>query len=242
MLRLLFLLVSIPAFVMGQTKDTARILQNLSNDLRKITGAIYEYEMDAAFPNGKHSLLTGSTYLSTTDKIYYNDCNEFTMLYTGRWFYKADHKSRSVAIIDLSKEKNKAAYKLREKQIFSGGAMNAFLDSLVLKRSAVQQFDYNDSGYKIAFSFPPSSTVQTMTIAFDTVKRLPVSCEMSVHRPCEKTEKGMQMMSVDIICKNFKRLNDNEKALLEERNFFTTGKQKRIVLNKYTNYKITSKI
>ncbi len=228
------ILIFIPLAGSAQMSDTARVLKRLSSDLKNITNLSYRYKMNVKFPNGDKDNMEGYVYLNTEDKIYYNDCASFTMLYSPKWLYSADHKSKTIEIVDLGKEKDKKLTKLREKEIFQNGALSTFLDSVLLKKGKVNKYDFEGNIYNIAINFPQLN-VQRMSLSFDTSKGLLVSCGMNLSNPFDKVPSGTRYVNVTIECDSFKTVTD--KTVYTTEQYFVRTKNK-TDLKKYNTYKL----
>lgn len=233
------LLLLLPLGAKSQKLDTAGVLQMVKNDMKGAKKLIREYTMDAKFPNGNKDHMAGICYLDTDDKLLYNSSNMFTVMYTGRWFYKADHKNKTVAVIDLRKEKNKKMKGIREKAVFKNADLDGFFDTVLIKTATIRQMKYEGSIYHISVDFPVSSMVKTLDIVYDTLNKLPVSTATLIWQPLQMTESGMKSVVVDIDCRNFKKMTEKNHYNVDS--FFSYENHK-IALKKYNNYKLTSKI
>jgi len=195
----------------------------------------YDYTMEVHFPNGDKDFLKGKSYINIDDKIYYNDCKSFTIIYTKKWFYKADHRKKTLLIINLNKDVDKKIKKEAYNQIFKNGAINTFLDSFVLKSASIKKIKNEDSIHNVSLSFPGSSLVQKMDIEYNSTDNMLISYYMVVSQPWQRTPKGIQSIEEKIKFDHFKKVTD--KNIYNESNYFSYAKKK-IELKKYKEYKL----
>jgi len=196
----------------------------------------YSYVMDASFPNGEKDHLKGTIYLDNDAQRYYNDCDAFTMIYTAHWLYKADHRNKKLAINNLDKENNKKLKTATEKDVFQNAAAITFLDSVVLKTAVVKKMKHEGNLLKVLLGFPKSALVQQIEVVYNIATNLPVSYDMMVSHPWQRTPKWGQVVQTRIKCSDFKKPSD--KSSYDESNFFSYNKGD-IELKKYKNYKLT---
>lgn len=228
-------LLLIPLTSGSQIMDTNFVLNRLAKDLKNIENLSYSYRMNVKFPNGDKDKLKGIVYLNRKDRIYYNDCETFTTLYSPQWLYSADHKNRTIEIVDLAKETDKKLKNIREKEIFQNGALTTFLDSVLLKKGKIKQYGFVGSVYSLVIDLPKYLNVRRMSISFDTSKSLLVSCGMFLSNPFDYSSSGTRDVNVSIECDSFRRVTDNRMYATEQ--YFIRTKNK-TELKKYNNYKL----
>jgi outer membrane lipoprotein-sorting protein len=234
--NLLLLMMCLPLSTIAQKIDTVSVFKRLASDLSRIRNISYDYKMTAKFPSGDKDKITGTIYLNMDEKIYYNDCGTYTMIYAPRWMYNADHKNNVVEVTDLNKRKDKKMRKEREKEIFQSNAVNSFLDSVLLKKAGVlKELRYTGSTYTIAVAFIKQPKIKKMTLVFDTLKNTPVSCNMILSELYEATSGSNKSVELNVDCSNFTQGNGKNSFSLDD--YFTCNKN-RIKLKKYTNYKL----
>jgi len=234
-----FCVLMLPFAGDGQVFDTARELKKLVSDLKSMKNISYDYEMDIKFPNGERDYLKGMMYMNNDDWLYYNECDAFVMIYTHHWFYKADHRKKTLTIVNMDKDYNKKLRKATEKDIFQNGAVTTFLDSVLLKKATVQRIGKNGDTLEIALSFPKNVTVRKMDVVYDSKNHVPVKYDMTVNHPWQRTPKGIQVIETRMNCRNFKSITD--KTVYDESNFFSYKKGK-LELKKYNDYKFSTKM
>jgi hypothetical protein len=210
----------------------------LVNSFKGLKNMGYSYEMASKFPNGDNDKIKGATYINNDDWIYYNDCDAFLMLYTRRYFYKADHRKRIVTFLDMDKGYNKKQRSATEKAIFQNGAVITFLDSIVLKTATVKKLTREGNVVEASLEFPKKALVKKFNITFDYTSNLPVNYEMTVYHPFQNTPKGVQVIESTIRCNDFKKEGKNQ---FSENEIFSYKKGK-LELKKYTNYRLSTKM
>lgn len=238
MKHLFFILLLLPFNSSAQRNDTSGALKKLMTDFAAINNLSYTYTMDARFPNGDKDHVTGTIYLNTEDNIYYSDCPAFTMICTDRWFYKADHNNKTLAIFDLNKGKDKKLRKVRQKTIFKKGVLMGEVDSFLLKNGVIKSFSYEGNSYRASVRFREAEGARRMDITYDTLSNVLVSCRIEATEPWQSTASGKEM-EISIACKNFKKAPDRNMYSIDA--FFSSEKNK-IALKKYNSYKLITKI
>jgi hypothetical protein len=224
--------------VNGQALDTAVELKKLVSDFKSLKNMSYDYEMDIKFPDGQKDHVKGMTYLNSDDRLYYNDCDAFVMIYTQHWFYKADHRKKTLTIVNMDRDYDKRLKKATEKDIFQNGAVAMFLDSVLLKTATIKKMMHSKDTLVMVLDFPKRTFVKTMHIVFDLKSRLPAEYDMVVYHPWQKTPKGVQAIETRIQCSHFMK---PDKTITTERDFFSY-ENGRFELKKYNNYKFSTKM
>lgn len=231
------LLLLMPLSVFAQKIDTAAVLRQLTEHVKGLADLSYDYNMDITFPNGEKDNLKGVIYLNAADKVYYNECSAFTMIYSGHWFYKADHIQKTLTIIDANKDRK--GKKAREAELFRNDAVTTFLDSFLLKKSTIQKYVHNGNMIDISLRFPTTASVRSMDILYNTASDVLQSCYVTTSQPWQRTANGIQTLDMKVRFSNFQKITDKQKY--SEEKFFTYENRK-IELKKYNNYKLSTKI
>ncbi len=235
----LVMLLLAPFASVGQSYDTAGELKKIVIAFKALRNMGYDYKMDVQFPNMEHDHLKGLAYLSNDNKRYYNDCDAFTMIYTERWLYKADHRKKILTIVDINLDYNKKLKKATEKDIFQNGAVNTFLDSVLLKTARITSIARKDNVVEVDLVFRQTALVRNLHISYDEANHLPIQYNMTVHTPWQTTPKGVQVVETKIECNNFKQIADDK--MFNEENLFSFKKGK-FELKKYTDYKFSTQM
>lgn len=234
-----FFLLLAPSIAIGQVIDTAGEIKKLVSDLKNLRNLSYNYEMNISFPNGERDHLNGMIYQDNDDWRYFDDCDAFTMIYTKHWFYRADHRKKSLTVVNMDSDYDKRLKKATEKDIFQNGAVLTFLDSVVLKTATIKKFNQKEGIVEITLGFPKSKLVREMEITYDGSKKMPVKYNMTVYSPFQRTPKGVQIIETKIKCSDFNKVSN--KHAYDESNYFSY-KNGGVELVKFRNYKLSTKM
>ncbi|MES2701537.1 MAG: hypothetical protein V4649_02805 [Bacteroidota bacterium] len=234
----LFVLVAFPFLATADIRDTAAVLKHLGQALKSIDNVSYKYQMDVKFPNGDKDHLDGSIHLDINNQLYYNNCPEFTLIYSDKWFYRADHRNKAVTIISRSKEDKKLAEN-RKQEIFKQGALNTFVDTMLLKRAVIFAFSESNEAATISMHFKGNTTIKNLTVTYNTKDGKVSKCSMEQWEPWQDEEGKRQHVQLTVGFDDFKYATD--KSEYSESVFFSYD-NKMLVLKKYNNYKLSKKI
>ena len=168
-----------------------------------------------------------------------NDCNDFLIIYTGQWIYKADHKKKELTIVDMDKQKDEKIKKDTRRQVLQQTIAMFFADKQMMANAHIASLTEDDGQEKIRLGFPKSYPIKYINIVLDRNSNRIVSYGMHVFKPWQKTEKGITGTTEDIKCTDFSDTIDRSKYDIT--NYFTVSRGK-VVLKKYNNYKLYSKI
>lgn len=224
----------------AQAIDTAARLNKIFAELKGLKNVSYDYTRKGEFPNGDKDELKGKVFISRDDQSLLDDCDGYTMLYNGKWMYNANHRQKTLAIMDMQKGANKKMKQEVEKQVFGGASLDAFTDSLILKKATIKKFASDGKGAeKLSLAFPAGNIIKSIYIEYDRNTATVLRYEMVVFQPVQKTAEGIKGLTTRIACTNFSKTID--KAVFRDDAFFTYAKGK-LSLKKYTTYKLTTKI
>lgn len=215
--------------------DTAAILLKIAKELKACRHIGYNYTMSASFPNGDKDKMTGRLFALNDDKLLLNDCDAYTLLYTGRWLYKANHREKSVTIVDLGTKANKAFRASTEKQLFENDMVNRFLDSAVLKLSFIKSYKrVGDTLTDISIVFRKGLLPQKLQILMNERSGIPQKYTLVVSQPTARIG-GNACIQTTIQCTDF--VSTIHKLDLEAATYFE-WKNGKAILKKYTTYTI----
>jgi hypothetical protein len=222
--------------------DSAAEIRNVAISLKQLRNVQYDYIKKVQFPNGEKDQLKGKILLDNDNSFLLNDCDAFTLIYGSHWFYRADHRKKTLQITSLEKDRGrgngKKQKKATEKDIFQNGAVTNFLDSVLLKKGKIKDIKKEGELTQLTVSFPSSENVRSIIIAYSDTGNMPLRYELEVFQPWRATPKGVEGVEAKIICTNFSSINEKTENIIG--NFFIY-KKGRIELKKYKAYKLLSK-
>lgn len=237
---LLLVLVRLPFVVYGQT-TTHNIseLAEISDELKSLKDLSYKYTFNINFPGNQNDRMKGQVFFDNDNKILFNNCNSFTLIYSKNWFYKADHRNKSVTIIDLNKEDNPDLKKAVEKDVFDNGSLINFIDSVVIKYGALKKFEQQGDIYKIEVVFPKSLRVKSLSMTYDKSKKLFVNYSLYIAYPVQQSKNKTEKITELMTCTDFKKIDHGLRHT--EDDYFSVRKGV-VTLKKYDKYKLSTKL
>ncbi len=237
----LFVLQLLPGYVLAQRNGPyAGELVKVSSALKQMHNLRYEYHMAETYPNGQTDQLKGEVFVGNDRKLFYNSNDAFTMLYTDVWFYKADHREKAIALVNLNKHLRKDFKLQMEKDLFAQNTVSLYLDSLVQRYATVKGLKRSGDTVRMELAFPANMQIKTISLEFNEKEKILISYTMRVFQPWHNDEFGKDKGTTEVVtCKNFKRISDN-KAFGTDK-FFVIKKNK-VTLKKYGSYNLTSKL
>jgi len=237
----LFVVNCLPANAYGQNNGPyAGEMRKVSAFVKDANNMSYRYTLLAEFPNGEKDRLSGTSYVGKDEKLMYNDNTQFTLLYTGKWYFKADHKEKTVTIVSLEKNLNKEYKERIEHDIFGGGTLSYYFDSVLLKYATVRSLKKSGDSVDMELGFRPESPIKSIRMAYDAKEKILTGYRIQTYEPWPTNEYGREKGTKQtIICDGFRKVKDNKEYKPD--NFFTV-KGKIAVLKKYKKYKLNTKI
>ncbi len=214
---------------MRQAKEIMEGIKNTSE-------VSYNYTLNIRYPNGQKLRVSGSTYVNNKEKLLLNDNDAFTMFYTGHWFYKADHKARTVSIVDLDKEMDANNKKSIEKDLFENRVVMEFIDSILMKYGTLQSYERQQDSIKIEITFP-IELIRGISLVYDAKNKELARYQLSTFMPTDETDNGLEGISQTMMCSGFKKGSAGKQYRLDS--YFTID-HGNVVLKKYVKYRITN--
>lgn len=215
-------------------------LVKVTSALKQMHNVRYEYLLTAAYPNGQTDRLKGEVFVANDRKLFYNNNDAFTMLYTEAWFYKADHREKAIALVNLDKHLRKDFKQQMEKDLFAQNSVSIYLDSLVQRYATVKGLKKSGDTVRMELVFPANMQIKTISLEFNEKEKILISYTMRVFQSWHNDEFGKDKGTTEVVtCKNFKIISDN-KAFGTDK-FFVIKKNK-VTLKKYGSYNLTSKL
>ncbi len=236
-----FIFLLLPGLIRAQRNGPyAGELVKIITALKQMQNVRYEYLLTATYPNGQTDRLKGEVFVGNDRKLFYNSNEAFTMLYTDVWFYKADHREKAIALVNLNKHLHKDFKQQMEKDLFAQNTVNLYLDSLVQRFATVKGLKKSGDTVRMDLIFPANMQIKTISLEFNDKDKILISYAMRIFQPWHDDEFGKDKGTTEVItCKNFKRISD-KKAYSTDK-FFVIKKDK-VTLKKHGSYNLTSKL
>jgi hypothetical protein len=241
-LRYLLLLVFYPCLGFGQGNGMySGEIKKAVNLIKNLQDMSYEYLMSADYPDGAHDQIGGTVYIgSGKNRIMYNQCDAFTMIYSSKWFYRADQRNKTVTILNLEKHLNKDFKQDVEKSVFQGAMAGMFLDSVVGKFASIKALQKDGDIVKMELAFPDKHLIKQISIVYNDKEKSLMSYSITTFQPWKTNEFGKNKgITQTISCTNFRQEADDSKY--NTGNFFSTKKGS-VALKKYKKYKLITKL
>jgi hypothetical protein len=86
----------------GGISANATLLNAISKKVKNYTNYSYLYKVKNTYPNDQFNEVKGKVYLDVTKKCIYEVSKYSTTLLNEHWYYKAEHESKTVEIVNLS--------------------------------------------------------------------------------------------------------------------------------------------
>lgn len=233
---LFFLGYFIPVASYGQSKpDEMEEVKRIMNELKNSNGNAYTYSIILHYPDSRNINMQGEVYINVRDKVLYNSSNEQTMIYAGHWFYKADHKRKTIVIEDLNANANLETKAGIESDVFRDGALTNFIDSVLMKYASLTYFKSGKDTIKAAFTFPEGMTTKKINFTYSKKRKAFFDYHMTMFQPVGRKGNKIEGVTQTFDCRNFRKATDTKKYGID--NFFSVSNS-RIVLKKHKEYKI----
>lgn len=214
--------------------------------LKEIAAAIketrvygYHYEMKVTYPDGQMDKLVGKNYIDGDNKVMFNENQDYIILLTPHWYYKADHLQKSVTLVNLQQHDNDANKVTYRGNIFSGSTTAYFLDSVVMKYGILK--DYRESGDTVllAFEFKINSPIRKMEVSYNSRTHLPIRIITEAFYPDEPFDivgsDGGTLQT--IITEDYQKTIRMQPGDVEK---YFNVKSGKVRLHQFKNYKIYS--
>lgn len=239
-MKFVVLIAFFPCPAAAQSRDGKDMLKAILSGLKDIKEVGYSYAMSITYPDGNSQQLDGKVYVDNNNKQLFNENNLQTIVYTGKWSYKADHTEKEVVIVNNDKHVNKEHRKEMEKQLFENGSLGVFLDSIVMKRATVKSYRNSNDTIRIELSFPAGYAIRSINISYDNGHQKMVSYSMSTFYPWEGSLPGKKKGTTNnITCTNFSGAGVTPSFSIDKYFVLDNGK---LALKKYNSYKLHSKL
>lgn len=235
-LLLVFLAVSaIPGWSQVGAMEQAR---NILKEAISAKDVSYSYTMIASYPNGQSGKLWGTMYLSSTKRQLVNDNNAYTMLYDSHWFYKADHETKIVTIVNLDKEYPADEKQRIEQDVFGKAVVMEFVDSLLFRFGRIKSYTARHDTLRFEFEIS-DDFVKSLTLAYDNKHKCIVDYGFKTFSPTDIEGETVNGIEQTVLCNHFRRGN---KGVSRSASDFFDVKGGQVKLKKYTKYKVDTKL
>ncbi|MBS1586002.1 MAG: hypothetical protein JSS82_10715 [Bacteroidetes bacterium] len=192
----------------------------------------YEYTVKQSYPDGTNNILKGK--VSSSNNIYKESSPQQTIFQTKSWYYKADHSSKTVYIINLDKVRDAAKRKISDQR------MNILPDSLLNKYGNIRS---NTEGkvVKIDITFGKDLLLKRIYLEYDMSKKLPklYRIESDVLYDIDKKSFEESYAKQIMTATDFVTKGNEESVNISDYFDYKNGK---IALKKYTHYKLIQHI
>jgi hypothetical protein len=206
-------------------------LQQIRKQLEGAQNIAYRYlitqKMDGSTHQIKGDIQKGDGYLLETN-------GEQQVIQTHKWFYKIDHSSKTVYVVDLRRfEKGKN---------IKSSAGNSYLipDSLIVKYGTLD-IKTNGDLLRVNIAFSREIFVKNFYVEYDKAKKQIVSFKLKATYPygIDGSTYEEKMVEQEMVADQFSLKKSTVKPNLEE--YFTISKGK-VILKKYANYELVAEI
>lgn len=228
----LVLLLAISCIAKGQLQLPAEI-NEIREQLQNASAMSYDYAIEQRLPDGTVNRTKGKAELS---KRFYQESNtEQLVIQTDRWFYKLDHASKSIFIIDVRKVRNKLF-----KGKTSSNPFSVVPDSILLKYGKVDVKKQNGIA-KINISFTTDVLINSIYLEYDLTKKIPLvyKVNMKMSYGIDGWNYEEKFMDQILTANNFSLKDEAKKEKLSDYFSYEKGK---IRLKKFTQYKLIQQI
>lgn len=229
----------VPFNAPGQRKDGWDAVHDIFYSVISARRMHYSYNMGATFPDGTTQTLKGEVFVNADAHELYNDNQLQTIIFTGKWTYKADHGEKVVYIMDNEKHMSKNHLADMQKGVFEKSAIAEYLDSMVLKKSKVKSFRNSNDTITAELVFPPDFMVRSMSLVYDRAHKKLISYSVRTFAPWRGIgAKKNSGTSNYITCSGF---GEGDDKVFSTGNYFIVSNNK-VALKKYNGYKLSSKL
>lgn len=207
-------------------------LDQIQKELSAMTSFSYDYIVKQSYPDGTTNVLKGRV---NTSKDYFEESNaQYFILQNRSWYYKADHSSKTIYIIDLEHVRAAAKKKLPARR------MNIIPDSILAKYGKINTSVKGDLA-RVDISFGDDVLLKKLYLEYDLKEKLPkvYRIESDVMYEIDKETFDEKYARQVLTMTNFEH-----KSVMGTMNMndYFSYKNGKIVLKKYTSYKLIQHI
>ena len=219
----------------GDMQEVKRIME----EMKATNNVGYDYSMSALYPNDQKDQIKGEVIIDNGNKFLYNNCDAFTMIYSSHWFYKADHRKKTVTIVNLDREYKNELKEGVEKDVFQNASLITFIDSVLFKFATIKSFNKNWNILRAELAFPKGMSIRNINLVYNDKKKALVSYSMNTFQPTGQKKNKTEGISESVSCSNFKQTGKKKNHRTDDYFSFNKGQ---ITLKKYNKYKLYTKL
>jgi len=229
---------SISAF--GQRKQVPEKLRQVVEALKQTRTYGYHFVIQADFPNGQKDKLSGEAYMDGANRIMFNKTEAFVMLYSDKWFYRANHHEKTITIVNLDKHYNDVNKISGRNELFGNQMTGEFLDSMIMKYGRVSLLEEQGNIINAVLEFPKSMALNKIELTYNLKEKIPVSMNLYIFYPAEEDpghgikRKGISQV---IKCSQYKKAIAMKHT--DTKTYFLVS-DGTVQLKQFNNYKIYS--
>lgn len=232
--------IYLPGIAFGQRSNTSSYdVKKIMQEMKSSRNMSYKYSMTAEYPNGEKDHVDGTAYMGNDNKLMYNDNDAMTTIYDGNWYYRADHREKTIALLNVSKYLTDSYRKALEKDMFENNALGIYLDSVIVKYGKVKKMTRTGDTMFLELRFPANMYITDIDIVFNEKTKMMVRYVTRTFQPWKGREYGSGKGTSQVIsCQDFRKAESGAYSI--ER-FFKVSENK-VILRKYNKYTLTSKL
>jgi hypothetical protein len=199
----------------------------------------YKYSMTAEYPNGEKDHVDGTAYMGNDNKLLFNNNDAMTTIYNGSWYYRADHREKTIAVLNVSKHLSKSYKEALEKDMFENNALGIYLDSVIVKYGKVKKMTKAGDTVYLELRFPDNMYVTGIDVVFNEKEKMMIRYVTRTYQPWKGNEYGRNKGTSQVIsCSDFKKAESGAYGM----DGFFKVKGNKVVLKRYNKYTLTSKL
>ena len=223
-----------------QNKNDMKEVEKILDVVKAESNMAYTYSLHVVYPNGQKDHIDGEVAIDNSNGLIYNSCTAFTIIYDGHWLYRADHRKKTVSIIDLTKNVDTAFKRDLESELFKNIALNQFVDSVVYTYGGVKRLDRKNDTTWVELIFPDQMPIKDFDVVYDERNKKIAGYHLRTFKKWPGNEFGKNKGTTEVMdCRKFKRVTDF--TAYGCNNFFTVN-HGTVTAKKYNKYKLNTKL
>lgn len=234
----LALLIMFSGQLSAQALSPLDKLKEITRQIKTMKTYGYDYEINAIFPNGQTDRLTGETFTDGANMMLFNKSNAHTILLSPNWLYRADHRNKSITVVNLSRHFNHKDQQEWYDGMFNSNISSGFLDSIVVKHGVLKAYRERNDTVSIEVVFSVPIPLKKIELTFDYKNKIPVAVKIHSFYPQDESttdQPGKIGTSHTVSCTNYRK--DIRMFPADFIKYFAV-KGEKIELSQYRNYKL----